>query len=48
MTTRDTCEFREQTDLEAFSLSQNKRFWRLIDEAIERGRREGYVDLADL
>jgi prevent-host-death family protein len=38
----------EDTDLEALALSQNKRFWRLIDEAIERGSREGYIDLAEL
>jgi hypothetical protein len=33
----------EDTDLE-LALSQNKRFWRLIDDAIARG----FVDLADL
>jgi prevent-host-death family protein len=38
----------DDTDLEALALSQNKRFWRLIDEAIERGKKEGFVDLADL
>jgi prevent-host-death family protein len=38
----------EDTDLEALALSQNKRFWRLIDEAIERGSKEGYIDLAEL
>jgi len=38
----------EDTDLEALALSQNKRFWKLIDAAIARGRQEGFVDLEDL
>jgi prevent-host-death family protein len=38
----------EDTDLEALALSQNKRFWRLIDDAIARGKKEGFVDLSDL
>jgi len=38
----------EDTDLEALALSQNKRFWKIIDEAIARGKKEGFVDLADL
>ena len=38
----------EDTDLEALALSRNRRFWKLIDEAIERGKKEGFVDLADL
>jgi prevent-host-death family protein len=38
----------EDTDLEALALSQNKRFWKLIDDAIARGKKEGFVDLADL
>jgi prevent-host-death family protein len=38
----------EDTDLEALALSQNKRFWKIIDRAIERGRKEGYTDLEDL
>ena len=38
----------EDTDLEALALSQNKRFWKIIDAAIARGEKEGYVDLADL
>ena len=38
----------EDTDLEALALSQNKRFWKLIDDAIARGEKEGFVDLADL
>ncbi len=38
----------EDTDLEALALSQNKRFWKLIDDAIARGKKEGLVDLADL
>jgi len=38
----------EDTDLEAVALSQNKRFWKLIDEAIARGEKEGFVDLKDL
>jgi prevent-host-death family protein len=38
----------EDTDLEALALSQNKRFWKLVDNAIARGKKEGLVDLADL
>jgi len=38
----------EDTDLEALALSQNKRFWKLIDQAVARGKEEGLVDLADL
>jgi prevent-host-death family protein len=38
----------EDTDLEALALSQNKRFWKIIDDAIARGSKEGYIDLADL
>ena len=38
----------EDTDLEALALSQNKRFWKLIDDAIARGEKEGFVDLTDL
>jgi prevent-host-death family protein len=29
----------EDTDLEALALSQNKRFWKLIDNAIARGKK---------
>lgn len=38
----------DDTDLEALTLSQNKRFWKLIDEAIERGKKEDFVDLENL
>jgi len=38
----------EDTDLEALALSQNKRSWNLIDNAIERGKKEGFTDLEDL
>lgn len=38
----------EDTDLEALALSRNKRFWKLIDDAIARGEKEGFVDLKDL
>ncbi len=27
---------------------QNKRFWSLIDNAIARGKKEGFIDLKDL
>jgi prevent-host-death family protein len=36
------------TDLEALALSQNKRFWKIIDDSIARGKKKGFVDLADL
>ncbi|MFZ0887939.1 MAG: type II toxin-antitoxin system prevent-host-death family antitoxin [Candidatus Binataceae bacterium] len=38
----------EDTDLEALALSRNKRFWKLIDDAIESGKKEGFVDLENL
>jgi hypothetical protein len=38
----------ENTDLGALALSQNKRFWKLIDAAIAHGEKEGLVDLAAL
>ena len=38
----------EDTDLEILALSQSKRFWKVIDEAIERGKKEGLIDLKDL
>jgi prevent-host-death family protein len=38
----------EDTDLEALALSRSKRFWSLIDNAIARGKQEGFVDLEDL
>lgn len=38
----------DDTDLEALALSRNKRFWKLIDDAIARGEKEGFVDLKDL
>jgi prevent-host-death family protein len=38
----------EDTDLEVLALSQNKRFWKIIDAAIARGEAEGLTDLADL
>ncbi|MBV8361925.1 MAG: type II toxin-antitoxin system Phd/YefM family antitoxin [Deltaproteobacteria bacterium] len=38
----------EDTDLEILMLSQNKRFWKIIDAAIERGKKEGFVDLVNL
>jgi antitoxin (DNA-binding transcriptional repressor) of toxin-antitoxin stability system len=34
----------QDTDLEVLALSQNKRFWKLIDTAIERGKKEGLTD----
>jgi prevent-host-death family protein len=38
----------EDTDLEVLALCQNKRFWKLIDDAIAAGQKEGLVDLAEL
>ena len=38
----------EDTDLEVLALCQNKRFWKLIDDAIAAGKKEGLVDLAEL
>jgi antitoxin (DNA-binding transcriptional repressor) of toxin-antitoxin stability system len=38
----------EDTDLEVLALSQNKRFWKIIDAAIARGEAAGFTDLDDL
>ncbi|HEV3110827.1 MAG TPA: hypothetical protein VGY99_10065 [Candidatus Binataceae bacterium] len=38
----------EDTDLEVLALSQNKRFWKIIDAAIARGNAAGFSDLDDL
>jgi prevent-host-death family protein len=37
----------EDTDLEAIALAQNKRFWSLYDQALERAEREGWTPLED-
>ena len=36
------------TDLETLALSQNKRFWHVLDAAYERAEKEGWIDLKDL
>jgi len=38
----------DDTDLEVLALSQNKRFWRIIDDSIARGKAEPLIDLDDL
>jgi antitoxin (DNA-binding transcriptional repressor) of toxin-antitoxin stability system len=38
----------EDTDLEVLALTQNKRFWKLIDRGIARGQQEGFTELAKL
>ncbi len=38
----------EDTDLEALALSRNRKFWKLIDRAIERGEKGERVDLETL
>ncbi len=38
----------EDTDLEALALSQNKRFWRIFDEAYKQAEKEGWTDLEEL
>jgi hypothetical protein len=35
-------------DLETLALSQNERFWRMLDAAYERGEKEGWIALEDL
>ena len=45
---REVKTVSEDTDLGALALSQNKSFWKIIDEAIARGEKEGFVDLEDL
>jgi prevent-host-death family protein len=37
----------KDTDLEVVALSQNKRFWRLYDAAIEKANRKGWTPLDD-
>jgi prevent-host-death family protein len=37
----------KDTDLEVVALSQNKRFWRLYDAAIEQAHRKGWTPLDD-
>ncbi len=37
----------KDTDLEVVALSQNKRFWRLYDAAIDKANREGWTPLED-
>ena len=38
----------DSTDLEVLALSQNKRFWKIIDAAVRRGDGGSVTDLADL
>ena len=38
----------EDTDLEVVALSQNRGFWKLYDEALERATSEGWTPLDDL
>ena len=35
----------EDTDLEIVALSQNKRFWKLYDAALEKANKEGWTSL---
>ena len=37
----------KDTDLEIVALSQNKRFWRLYDSAIERADKKGWTPLEE-
>jgi prevent-host-death family protein len=38
----------EDTDLEIVALSQNKRFWRTYDRALQRAERAGWIPLDDV
>jgi len=38
----------EDTDLEIVALSQNRSFWKLYDDALERATSEGWTSLDDL
>jgi antitoxin (DNA-binding transcriptional repressor) of toxin-antitoxin stability system len=40
--------FDDETYLEIVALSQNKRFWKIIDAAIARGNQTGLTNLEDL
>lgn len=35
----------KDTDLEVVALSQNKRFWKLYDSAVEKANKEGWTPL---
>ena len=35
----------KDTDLEIVALSQNKRFWKLYDSAVEKANKEGWTPL---
>ena len=37
----------KDTDLEVLALSQNKRFWRMYDAAIEKANKKGWTPLED-
>ncbi len=39
---------REDTDLESLVLSQNPRFWELIDRSVESGKKRGLTRFEDL
>jgi len=38
----------KDTDLEIVALSQNKRFWKLYDAAVDRANREGWAALDEM
>jgi prevent-host-death family protein len=38
----------DDTDLEVVALSQNKRFWRVYDEAAKRAEKEGWTELDEV
>jgi prevent-host-death family protein len=37
----------KDTDLEIVALSQNKRFWKLYDSAVQKASKEGWTPLDD-
>ena len=38
----------KDTDLEIVALSQNKRFWKLYDAAVDRANQEGWAALDEM
>ncbi len=38
----------DETDLEAIAISQNRGFWKLYDQSLQRAEAEGWTQIPDL
>ncbi len=38
----------EETDLEVIALSQNRSFWKVFDDAVDRAEKQGWTPLDEL